>query len=288
MKQLVTDVLFNFFAAGRGAEPFKLGLLKIERVEVKEDYRYPLHVHDWGEVVIPRRERYECVLNGRALTVEPGQMLLVQPPDIHEDFYRRGCELVFLVFRAPSIFSAQAPLEARVMELADNSPLSRLLDIVLAQSVETDNQALAQVKYAEAFLWGVVAEIPMPSLSPRIRGDIEQSAFQRRLMNCFLEGGSGRLDVARMAAKLGMSKRSLEYKFRKHFGSSPAHALTAYRIQLANQMLEEGGGVKAVAERLGFPDQFKFSTVFKRFMGFPPSQAKKGDGFAQSDMPLRK
>lgn len=278
------NVLFDRKAGEDAAKPLNLQLLRISRLEVKEDHHYFPHDHLWGELIIPLRKTYACVINGCSLLVEPGQMLLVQPFDRHEDFYHQGGELIFFIFELhdlsgqlwrDGIVSAQAPVAARALNLGVGSPLERLLDFLLAQTTEGENQMLAQVKLGEAFLWRMIAAIPTPWLSPRLVDGIERSAFRRRVLAYFMEDARAPLDAACLAATLGMSKRSMEYKFRALFGTSPGRAFTAYKIQLAAQMLRRGDSVKAVAERFGFSDQFYFSTVFKRLMGFPPSQVGK-------------
>ena len=209
---------------------------------------------------------------------------MIQPFDRHEDFYHQGGELIFLIFDLhdlsgqvwrSGIISAMAPTKTRVLNIDAGSPLKRLLDLILEQGAENENQMLARVKLGEAFFWQLIADIPAPLLSPQFAGSIEQRIFQSRVMEFFMEIAHEQLNTRQLATRLGMSKRSMEYKFRAVFDASPARAFTAYKIRLAAQMLEHGNSVKAVAEQLGFPDQFYFSTVFKRIMGFPPSRITK-------------
>ncbi len=280
----VRNVLVELKEDTYAAKPLNVQLVKISHLDVKENFHILPHNHISGELIIPRGEDYECIINGSRTIVKPGQLIMIQPFDRHEDFYHQGGELIFLIFDLhdlsgqvwrSGIISAMAPTKTRVLNIDAGSPLKRLLDLILEQGAENENQMLARVKLGEAFFWQLIADIPAPLLSPQFAGSIEQRIFQSRVMEFFMEIAHEQLNTRQLATRLGMSKRSMEYKFRAVFDASPARAFTAYKIRLAAQMLEHGNSVKAVAEQLGFPDQFYFSTVFKRIMGFPPSRITK-------------
>lgn len=79
-----------------------------------------------------------------------------------------------------------------------------------------------------------------------------------------------------VARKVGMGYSAFRKKFEEVVGMSPGALRIRARIEHARELLvntEEPLG--AIAERLGYFDQYAFSAQFKRFMGIPPSRMRK-------------
>ncbi len=78
-----------------------------------------------------------------------------------------------------------------------------------------------------------------------------------------------------LAAKFRLSPQHINLIFKKELGIPPIRFVhrelirDAYRLLLENQL-----SVKETAEQLGFSNQFYFSRVFKKEMGFPPGLRK--------------
>lgn len=79
----------------------------------------------------------------------------------------------------------------------------------------------------------------------------------------------GSLDEIARAA--GVEASSVCRWFRRYQGSSPYQYLLRRKMNLAAALLVENGGlVKEVAERVGFADPYHFSRAFKSVHGVPP------------------
>lgn len=61
-------------------------------------------------------------------------------------------------------------------------------------------------------------------------------------------------------------------KFEKEYGLTPHKFQIQCRIRKAQNLLERGKKVIEVAQETGFCDQSHFNKVFKKFVGFSPSQ----------------
>lgn len=80
------------------------------------------------------------------------------------------------------------------------------------------------------------------------------------------------IDMAALSARLGFSPAYLTKLFNKLEGCSPVKFLTNLRINEARHLLLNTDlPIKEVGERVGYPDQFYFSNVFRKSVGQSPS-----------------
>lgn len=83
---------------------------------------------------------------------------------------------------------------------------------------------------------------------------------------------SSNIDVADIAAHIGLSRSHLYRIFMGSLSLSPNEYLTQYRINQACLLLRTSGlSVGEIASSVGFEDQLYFSRVFKKIKGVPPS-----------------
>jgi AraC-like DNA-binding protein len=75
-----------------------------------------------------------------------------------------------------------------------------------------------------------------------------------------------------LAREVAVSRSSLAQRFTHLVGESPMRYLARWRIELAKQMLREGGHtVQQIGTRLGYESQAAFNRAFKRLAGAPPA-----------------
>jgi AraC-like DNA-binding protein len=95
----------------------------------------------------------------------------------------------------------------------------------------------------------------------------------RKLIRDELSGGDASLD--RLAAKLGMSGRTLQRKLREH-GTSHQELLDEMRSELAMRYLREPEmAICEVAYLLGFSESSALHRAFKRWTGMTPSEFRR-------------
>lgn len=79
------------------------------------------------------------------------------------------------------------------------------------------------------------------------------------------------LSVEQLAKEFGISRRSLEQRFRQSMQSSPYAELTRMRMDLARQLLQNSGRkILEISVQCGFSTQHQFSSAFKRAVGLAP------------------
>ncbi len=82
--------------------------------------------------------------------------------------------------------------------------------------------------------------------------------------------------VAALAGATGCSRAALARRFTALVGEPPMAYLTAWRLDLAADLLREPGAtLAAVARRVGYGSPFALSTAFKRERGVSPDQHRR-------------
>ena len=74
---------------------------------------------------------------------------------------------------------------------------------------------------------------------------------------------------------LNVSESYLRAQFKKVYGISPYRYMTIVRMQEANNLLINNTSITETALAVGYSDIFQFSKAFKKFYGYPPSEAKR-------------
>lgn len=81
------------------------------------------------------------------------------------------------------------------------------------------------------------------------------------------------IQLSEIAAALGLSRNYFCRLFKKQVGLSPQEYLVTYRLETAAKLLtEQGLSQKEAATRVGYPDVYTFSRMFKRKFGIPPGE----------------
>ena len=85
-----------------------------------------------------------------------------------------------------------------------------------------------------------------------------------------------KIRVDEIAQAVGVSRSSLYRAFMTNLSMSVQEYLTDYRVKASCNLLEKRElGLKEVAYRCGFANSLYYSQVFKRVMGFPPTEYRK-------------
>jgi len=79
-----------------------------------------------------------------------------------------------------------------------------------------------------------------------------------------------------LARAAGVSRSALASRFTELIGESPIHYLTAWRMHLARQLLQENRfTIPDIAARVGYASEAAFHRAFKRSVGVPPGRWTK-------------
>ena len=82
--------------------------------------------------------------------------------------------------------------------------------------------------------------------------------------------------VAAMAARCGLTERSLLRRFRKATGQTPVDYIQTLRIEEAKQMLETTDApIEEIAAEVGYSETSSFRNAFKRRVGMAASAYRR-------------
>ncbi|WP_454856627.1 AraC family transcriptional regulator [Rhizobium binxianense] len=85
--------------------------------------------------------------------------------------------------------------------------------------------------------------------------------------------------VEQLAHEAALSRSAFFERFRRAMGVTPMEYLLSWRMALAKNLLRHNrGGMKEIAERVGYGSASAFSVAFTRFVGLPPTR------FAREEM----
>ena len=262
--------------------PLKLHIFNFAVVE-GGTYTVRRHRHAESEIMLPLEGFYRTRLNGTLLRVPPGNFLLVQSGDLHEDFCRGKFRFAAFRFRFEDAdsFPRELPicrpeLDAafRIFPLRKESlPMELFRQIVLRAPEEQIFRRVALGNLAETFFWELLATLPEEILADPLRRVFQRNVLLTRLEQLFSAHMGESMTGEQIAGALGMSRRVLEYKLKQAGAPSPLRLFNCCRIREAIHLLKyEGLNVSQTAEKLGFATPYHFSRVFRSITGVPPSK----------------
>jgi AraC-like DNA-binding protein len=250
---------------------------------VREQYYWKPHRHQDFEWILCERGRYDFKLNGQTLRLVPGEAVLIQPDDMHEDCCAMPTTFIGINFHlVPSelqqrILCAEIPPQAHILTYKQVE-VEPLLTAIIQECATGDSCAAPiQDGLLRAVLWRLIRRIPPQHLHGEFGRLLENETFGRSLGDLFEHHLLTGLNVTEIARVFGVSKRRLEQRCHGILGVSPAHAFRAYRLDRARELLRDPTlCVSQVSALVGFTDPFQFSRSFRRHFGHPPS-ARRDD-----------
>ena len=103
-----------------------------------------------------------------------------------------------------------------------------------------------------------------------------QPTALRRATEFIHENAHRDITLSDIAASVNLTPRSVQYTFRRHLGTTPLEYLRRVRLDRAHRELQAADPrvdtVMAIAGRWGFTHPGRFSSVYKRAFGTPPSE----------------
>ena len=79
--------------------------------------------------------------------------------------------------------------------------------------------------------------------------------------------------IEQLANEAGLSRSVFFERFRREVGVPPMEYLLSWRMALAKNLLRRReGGIKEIAQRVGYGSASAFSVAFARFVGMPPTR----------------
>jgi len=252
-----------------------------------DTFEFSGETHNFWEMMYVIKGSLCVSADERIYQLSEGQIIFHKPMELHK-FYitdKKGAEI--LVFSCDAEGSLCSFFEEKVFTLSSMQQglLRDLIGYAEKYAENTDDvygRYLSACNTEETYSQTVSLYIKRLMLSLFENGNVlpvlntnDSTAFTRavRYMN---DNISLNLSVDEIADYMNLSVSSLKRIFSRYAGMGVHKYFLKLKLKNAAEMLENGFSVTSVGDRLGFSSQGYFTNVFKREIGLPPSQYKKG------------
>mgnify|MGYP002620545082 CR=1 FL=1 len=254
---------------------------------------YPVHWHSATEIIMPIENIYTAVIDGSRYTLEPGEILLIPPGELHELFAPPSGRRMILQFdsskfthmngfdstlamlrpctvlragRDDELLGSLRPMLGEIMdEYFGTSPLreAQAYSLLIQFLVRLGRKLLND---------GRLARQSAEAEPAKRRKDIERFMRVCRYIREHCTEDISAEDAAREA---GLSKFHFVRMFKQFTGVSFLTYLNRERLHIAEALLiEPNVTITEVAMRSGFGSLATFNRVFKEYKKCTPSRYK--------------
>lgn len=257
------------------------------------------HQHDVYHVVLVSGGKGHFVINNELPVAEPGRLFLTSPGEWHsfgiaENENAEYCEITFEFFGRDGtvltrpMHEVVAAWTGRACQPASVVTASADLHVLIMEEIERmvrtgfaheRNYALRM----NASLSRVLLALYEHVFSERAATATEGIPAAFEYLQCHYQEPLALEDLARLA---GCSANYLSRRFKALYGATPIVYQHRLRMQTAAQLLKTTQHpIKQIAELVGFGDVYFFSRMFKKIIGVPPGEYRKGRGAMAGSQP---
>ncbi|WP_167859693.1 helix-turn-helix domain-containing protein [Paenibacillus cymbidii] len=249
-------------------------------------------------IIYMQEGTFEVTIGGVANRVEPGDLCLLQPGDVHtirgldntinpyvhlDFFYNPQRETSFVTKPGQLDMSAYASfMQPRLRDCEDlqipfhiNAPLkNKLRDVTLKMiecwQLQTYIGIMEANRHAHEWLTLVFKTYMKPQPAA-----LASQPFLNWITSYFAFHLSDPINVDDMARRASLSPSRFSVLFKRHFGTTPYRYLMRLRIEHAKELLKDGWSLQQTSEYCGFADVHHFSKAFKSATGTRPGAYRK-------------
>ena len=261
-------------------------LREIAAPEKKLQPSGPMHKNNTAEICFSLEGNAYLELKDRCVQLHPGQFLVIPSGTVHRECGVKGecCTNLWLnVWRGNSV-----RVNVTVGDENGNISLVYTKMVPIAENIhsaltETMAQELTGEQFGAATLVkGRLLETLIDmirQLETEERGQFAhkwQETLVAEAMEYLYQHGAEKTELADVAEHLAVSERQLNRIFKTATGTTVIHYFNKHRIlQARYYLISTNLGLKEIAERLSYYDQYHFSHSFKKATGLTPSQFRK-------------
>ena len=245
-----------------------------------------VHHHDFYEVYYLIGGNVEYWVDGRIIRMEPGDLLLIHPLELHRPMVKSGNlyeRFVLWINRdylqsmegqLDSCFNYAQPAYTHLLRPAhsERTVLMTLLSEMVRESYSRDfgNRTSAYGLFLQ-----FMVQLNRLALQTQPREESEpMSSLVRNVMHYILQNLGEDLSLERIAKQFYISKYHLSHAFSREVGVSLYRYITLRRLLMARELLSAGESAKQVCRVCGFSDYTSFYRAFKSEYGISPKQLK--------------
>ena len=259
----------------------KITMLDIQQVfpVKKQDHRK--HIHGEYEIILPRRV-YHCQLNGAEITVSHGELLLVQPGDVHKDHLDPAEPYDSFRFfcRISDLLPQQNILKKEIFPAQQKTPIKKfssvqyLCDLIWEEIKEGSALGFPVANgIFQGLFWKFLTSFDKQTVNENLIKKSKMEADVQKFLEVLHRHLNDFPDIPRLCREMGMSRSTLSRLSQENFSCPPLRMLMFYKMKYARECLDciPDITIKELSGKLGFSDQCHFSKVYKRFFKTAPT-----------------
>lgn len=244
---------------------------------------YPRHWHDEYSLCAIEKGGGTLDYRGAAHHTPAGCLFIVHPGEVHANRAdaRAGCTYRNLYFSPGLMQSAAAQATGRASTPFFSNAVSFHKELIrgyftLHTRIEAPASRLEQetrlLEFLVLLLRHGATERPLGFSFGR-----ERAAVQR-VRDYLADHCAENVSLGSLACLASLSPFHLNRVFRAEIGMPPHAFQTQLRVVRAKGLLDRGWKISAAAAAAGFADQSHFTRHFKRVVGIPPGEYRRGLG----------
>ncbi|MEC0369644.1 helix-turn-helix transcriptional regulator [Paenibacillus chibensis] len=265
----------------------------------QETENYPIHWHPAAEVIMPLENIYTAVVIGERHVLNPGDIIVIPPGELHELFAPDSGKRIILQFDSAMLyqlegFSSSLSLlgSSIVIRSGENNDLHASLKALLLRIM---NEYFSDQPLKEAAAFSLLIQFFVQLGRNYVLGENRfpntRSRKQHAYVEMFLEicayindHCTEDITIDHVAERAGFSKFHFIRLFKQFTGSSYYTYLNKRKIMHAEKLLMDPNiTITEVAMKSGFVSLATFNRVFKSYKKCTPSQFKNLEGIHRTN-----
>lgn len=247
----------------------------------------PYHVHastDY-EMIIPMKNRYKCLINETPVTVHPGEFVIIQAHQRHQDLFDRESPyhtFHFLIRKQSSneqlttLFTPDLPPRQQTAALPDRAFIETIIQLIWQEAHRHPGPENYNIQNSlfQVLFWKCIPAFPQENLYEQFIQYAMNKFITSQLFRVFEQNLTKMPSLETLCIETGMSRSSLNRVCNRLFGLAPVKAFMKFKINRAQQIMSirPNMKVKEISDYLHFENPFHFSRIFKKYALYPPSR----------------
>lgn len=245
-----------------------------------------VHHHDFYEVYYLIGGNVEYWVDGRIIRMEPGDLLLIHPLELHRPMVKSGNMYERFVLwinreylesmdgQLDSCFNHTQPAHSHLLRPA-HSERTALMSLLAEMVRESYGRDFASGVSAYGLFLQFMVQLNRLALQTQGKEESEpMSTLVRNVLHYILQHLGEDLSLEHLAGQFYVSKYHLSHAFSREVGVSVYRYITLRRLLMARELLSAGESAKQVCRICGFSDYTSFYRAFKSEYGISPKQVK--------------
>ena len=241
-----------------------------------------LHHHDFYEVYFLVKGDVRYRVEGRTYELEPGDILLMNPQELHQAVVNKGASYERLVLwlnrsyleslggNLDACFDIDRPGHVNLLK-PDRIERSNLLEMLEKIRKEEKSSSFGHDTYAKAVLMMFLVEINRlaDNTDTKMQKNDEDDLLTR-VIAYIAAHYQEKLTLDMLSKEFYVSKYYLSHEFTERVGTSVYRYVIFRRLMQAKEMMEAGMQPGEVYQSCGFGDYANFFRAFKGEYGISP------------------